>query len=366
LSSLASLQADLNSGRVSVLMVHKVNPAYDLPGYDTSKVGTVISLSDRADETAASANYCAPVSHYLESWGDAEPKAGHYSLIQPTIAPLFNTRSLLQSLMNWIGVGGTDYDYIKKFWTNNITGNWDKTLQDGVISARPSGGGDSFPPVGSVFTGDAASAFSAIRGSSGGGVEVILYEKPTMGDGKYANNPFLQETPDPISKVCWDNCAIVSRKMANKMGWKEGEQNDGNSVITITANGHSVDVPITIQPGLQDDTIALALGYGRTKPGNDYCTVGANAYPFRKMVNGTFSNVLINVEVSQKSRGYMIAQTQTHETIDDSREIINEASFKEWNVNKYAGNKSGMKARDPHYWDHHWVSIYPDRDKQLY
>jgi len=365
-TAVAALQADMSSGRVGVLLVHKVNPAYDLPGFDTSKVGTVVSMSDRADETAAVANYCAPVSHYLESWGDAEPKAGEFSLIQPTISPLFNTRSLLQSLMNWVGAGGTDYDYIKKFWKNNITGNWEKTLQDGVISAGASGGGDSIPPVGTVFTGNASSAFSAATSGAGGGVELILYEKPTMGDGRYANNPFLQETPDPISKVCWDNCAIVSKKLADRKGWYEGEQNDGNTVLSISANGHSVEVPITIQPGLQDDTIALAMGYGRTKPGNDYCTVGANAYPFRKMVNGTYSNVLSNVDVKEVRRGYVIAQTQTHETIDDRREIISEASYKEWTQNKFAGNKSGMKARDPHYWDHHWVSIYSsDRDKEL-
>ncbi len=383
--AMVQLVADMKAGRVGALLLNNVNPSYSYPDAAAfndglAKVGLSISFNDRVDETAAAGvKYLTPDHHYLESWSDAEFRTGHYSLIQPTISPLFDTRSMGESLLSWSGAGDVDfYDFIRKTWKSNLIGGasfndaWNKALHDGVYVGRGGSGEiEESGMAGATFTGSTSSAVSKIasKAQGGGGIEVTLYENITIGDGRYANNPFLQETPDPIAKVCWDNYAIVSPKTADKNGWTDGSlmrtPTKGSDIISVTSNGKTIELPITIQPGMQEDVIAIAVGYGRKKPGSEHCTVGANAYPLLAYNGNSFDFDISNASMSKTSNGYELAQTQTHHTIDDKREIINETTLAEYKVKNDSGNYSGQRMADPVWKDHHHFTLYGNHDYKL-
>lgn len=377
--ALAQLVTDMNAGKVGAVMFNNVNPAYDYPQADKfksalAKVKCKISFNDRLDETGELCDYLTPDNHYLESWGDVEPIKGHLHLIQPTIAPLFQTRSLLESLMAWAEIDGTAHDYIKNNWKEagvvSTENAWIDALHNGFVVAKSSteAEADEAPMNEMVFDGSSvASAAAAINQAKTGGVELILIEDATIGNGKYANNPYLQETPDPITKVCWDNVAVVSKKMAKDNGWNDRD------IITISANGQSVEVPVTIQPGMKSNVIALSLGYGRTKPGNEHCTVGKNAFPLVQFNGETFVYSLSNVDVKKTGSDYFLAQTQTHHTINqedigvlgNKREIINETTFNQYKVDHWSGNKHSELLSTGHYREHHYPTLYPGWDEKL-
>jgi len=380
--AMAELVASMNSGRVGTLIINNVNPAYDYTDAASfisglQKVKTSISLNDRKDETAANVNILAPDHHYLESWNDAEIKKGYFSLIQPTISPLFNTRSLGQSLMNWAGVNGDYYSFLKNNWKNNIIGGgnqaWNKVVHDGVLEVPNRRSEEPMSSGAFSGNGSGAAAKLAQKAGSASGIELALYESIPMGDGRYANNPYLHETPDPISRVCWENVAIVSRAMAARNGWTDGAlmrtPTQNSDVLEITVNGKSVKLPVIIQPGLQDDVIAIALGYGRNKElegMNEKCATGANVYPFASFDGQSrIFNATSGVNVSRVSTGYKVAQTQVHHTIDDEREIINETTLADYKENRWSGNYTGQKYHDEGWVDHHFVSLYPQHNYKL-
>ncbi|MBK8442545.1 MAG: TAT-variant-translocated molybdopterin oxidoreductase [Sphingobacteriales bacterium] len=364
--AVAELVAAMNAGSVSVLMLNGVNPAYDY--FDTAaftaamkKVPTVISFNDREDESAEFAAYLTPSNHYLESWNDAEPLSGHYSLSQPCIAPLFSTRQMQESLMAWADIPGSYYDYLSNRWKSILGGEeaWQKFVHDGV---HETAGGEA---QGASFGGDAGAAIAALTAKAGksSGMEIVLYEKVAMGNGKYANNPFLQEMPDPISRVTWDNYAFVPKKTAADNSWVETWNKNGTDVVKFETGGKAIELPVTIQPGQLDGVVSVALGYGRTKPGHEKCAVGKNAYPLVSFNGETFDYYVSNVATSKVDDGYQLAQTQTHHTIDDSREIINETTFAEYSKDNWSGNfNTQQKKLDPHFAEHHYFSLYPERD----
>ncbi len=377
------LVKDMKAGRVNTLLINNVNPAYD---YHTpqdfidglKKVGTSISFNDRINETEKHVNILAPDNHYLETWSDVELKKGHFGIIQPTIAPLFNTRAMAESLMRWSGMDDDYYAYLKNYWKSNIIGGgeaaWYQAVHDGVFEV-PNRSTFEEPMFSGAFSGDANGAISRLKSKMGNanGIELALYESIGMGDGKYANNPFLQELPDPITKVCWENVAIVSRKMAKDNGWTDGAMmrtpTQDSTVISISANGQTIDLPVIVQPGLQDNVIGIALGYGRNKEVegmNEKCASGANAYPL-SMFDGQSRDFMVasGVSVNRKSEGYKVAQTQTHHTIDDKREIINETTLTDYKKNKWSGNYTGQKYHDEGWVDHHFVSLYPQHNDKL-
>lgn len=176
-----------------------------------------ISLNQSLDETSSVCNYVAPDHHYLESWGDAEAKRGCYSLIQPTINPLFNTRQAPLSLLIWADSASINklsdqpyYEYLKSNWQSNIlskgaNASWDKTLHDGYLEAASSAGS-------AVFSCNVNEAVATITKSNATGTEVEFYESHNLGSGQYANNPWLMELPDPITRSVWGNYLAVSVK----------------------------------------------------------------------------------------------------------------------------------------------------------
>ncbi len=373
--AVAQLISDMGSGRVGALLVHNCNPAYDLPNRDQfkaglAKTGLTVSFGTKMDETTAACKYACPSNHYLESWGDTEVKKGHYGIVQPTISPLFNTRSMQDSLLKWLGAGEDFYAYMKNYWQNNLFGSlgsgsfqafWDKTVHDGVVTA-PSYGGGGFS-FGGNANGAASAAANAFK--SNGGFELELYQNVGVGDGRYANNPYLQETPDPVAKICWDNYVSVNYDDAKENGWARYD------VLKVSADGYSIDLPVFVQPGQKRGTVSIALGYGRTEGLNERCQVGKDAYPFMRMNGDTFSYVLSNVSLEKVGNGYQLPITQTHNYINtagtrrlsekDRTGIIIEGSIKGFKKDPYVGNPWGKKMTDPHLKDEYLFTLYDDR-----
>lgn len=326
---------DVKAGKVAAVIFYNANPVYDHPkGAELAKalekVSLSISLSDRKDETAALCTYICPDLHYLESWNDAMPKKGQFSLTQPAINPIHkDTRAAQESLLIWAGNNTDYYTYLTNNWNQSILNgaNWDQALHDGVFESNASVTEPTFTE--SNVSTDLASIASAISAVKGAGVEIKLYEKVGIGSGSQANNPWLQELPDPISKATWGNYVTLAVSDA-KDKYKDGD------VVTLSANGKSITLPVLVQPGQAKGTVGLALGYGRTSAGKTANNVGANAYPFASFVNGTLTYSAVNVDIKATGDFEEIAQTQTHHTIM-GRAIIQDATLADYHTNSGAG-----------------------------
>ncbi|MBL6445105.1 TAT-variant-translocated molybdopterin oxidoreductase [Fulvivirga sp. 29W222] len=345
--------ADAKAGRIAGVIFYNCNPVYNYKGEDIagalSKISLKISTADRPDETAVASDYVAPNHHFLESWGDAEPKKGQYSLIQPTITPIFKTRQAEESLLKWTGVDTPDYySYLKNTWNRDMgVSNWEQALHDGVYQGSgvanaveaDSVATEVAAVVGAAvpFSGNVSSAVQAInKNYKGSGLELALYQKVGIGDGTQANNPWLQEMPDPVTKSTWDNYLTVSKKWADENGVEYFEGHCNKAKLTV--KGVSVELPILIQPGQAEGTVGLALGYGRLNAGKVADGRGVDAYPFVTTLNGAVSyNVLSDVTVEVLSEKYQIAKTQTHQTYMGRDNVIQESILSEYKVNPLAG-----------------------------
>ncbi|MCU0324531.1 MAG: TAT-variant-translocated molybdopterin oxidoreductase [Spirosomaceae bacterium] len=317
---------EVKRGQVNTVIFYGANPVYDHPrgaelGEALAKVSTSVSFADRADETASKCKYIAPAPHYLESWGDAEPKKGIYSLIQPTISLIFNTRQAESSLLTWAGLDGDFHKYLKNYWTTNILGgkSWVQALHDGVY--EPNAGAT---PSGASFDASALASVSITK--KGSGTEAFFFESVAIGTGSQANNPWLQEMPDPISKVTWENTVGLSQKTAAELGLEQGD------IAKVTIGKGSIELPVLIQPGQAHGTVGIAIGYGRTaagKAGN----VGASVYPF--FTNG--QPCAGDVKLEKVKSGYTLAQTQTHNTVMGREAVVQESVLGEFVKNPKAG-----------------------------
>ncbi len=328
----AKLVDDMNAGTVGTLLVYGANPVYSW--YDSEKVKaglkkvkTTVSFNPKADETTELCKYVVPDHHYLESWGDAEPKAGHYSFIQPTIYPLFKTRQWQDSLLKWSGSSVDYLAFLKNYWAAKIGGEagWNKALQDGVVNpAAATMSGASFNSAAV-----AAAATAATSGKKGGAIELVLYEKIAIGAGQGASNPWLQELPDPVTRATWDNYVIVSPALAKTLlniDLADGGQADAyevnppKKVVKVTVGKNTVELPALIIPGTQPNTIAIAVGYGRSeKLGKSVVGTGKNAYPFASMNGNTVSFTVADAKVELTGDTYKVALTQTHSRYDTTQ-----------------------------------------------
>lgn len=345
-----NLIQEMNSGSVSALFVAGVNPAYSLPASlkfadAVKKVSLKVSLNDRADETYKTGfDYLTPSSHYLESWGDANPRKGIYSLQQPTINPLFKTRQLQDSLLKWSGAGVDYYAFLTDYWTKNIfplqntesnsTAFWNKSLHDGVFELALSAPTTLTCGPGCDINGKA----SEIVKSATGAWEVSFYVKNSIGDGSGSNNPWLMEMPDPISKTVWDNYITMSPAQMQELGLstKQG-LNQLADRATVTINGVSINLPVIPQPGQKANTIGIALGYGRTNAGKSANGIGVNVFPALSVNNGFIQTTATSTKPNKEGESYLVATTQSHHTMM-GRHMIKEASFNEWSANPAAGN----------------------------
>jgi molybdopterin-containing oxidoreductase family iron-sulfur binding subunit len=337
-SAMAELVEQMNRGEVHTLMVYGVNPGYDYPDAEKflaalQTVPLSISLSDRLEETSAFVTANCPDHHFLEAWGDAEPVDSHFSLTQPLIAPLLDTRATQTSLLRWLGRDSDHYAYLREFWRNRIFPKqhgaevfdafWDRSLRDGV-QVLPSG-----PPIENArFRGDWKTAAEAIvatyersRGLQSDNLyEFHFYESLALRDGRHANNPWLQELPDPITKVTWGNFAAIAPKVAKRVGLSDGD------VVSFTTESASVELPVLIQPGQHEQTISVAMGYGRRRGGKIGQGVGANIFSLASIEGGfrRYSATGINLKRTGKNEKPVSTQTQFSM---EGRPIVLETSF---------------------------------------
>lgn len=310
-----SLINDMKSGKIDVLVISDINPAYYLPNADEfitalEKVKTKISLAGALDETANLCDIIAPTHHYLESWGDHQAKASEISLIQPTIRPLFNTRQAEHSLLIWAKDSELDlqaeqpyFEYLKSNWRQNYFPNqsefisfqnfWDKALHDGVLQLP-------VPNSEVSMIGEVDKLVPKLIKPSGSDLEISFYETIQMGNGEFASNPWLMEMPDPVARTSWGNYLAVPvkfdgvTKFIGEKGLKDGD------LVELTIGDVKYKVPVIQQFGQMPGTVALALGYGRTMAGECGTGIGVNVNPSRLRANGYTYCYHTDVSLSEK------------------------------------------------------------------
>ncbi len=287
----------MNSGQVGVLITNNVNPIYSSnKGEDfkkaVAKVPCVVAVADKKNEMYQAAKAAIPVANWLESWGDLAPQTGVYTLMQPAIQKIYKSRQIEESLLTWMAAPGEEvqnyYEYLKAN-ASTLIGNttFNKALYNGILATSAEGGL-------SYAGGNAAQAVAELSNFKATDIELVLYTNTALGDGTQANNPWLQELPDPITRMTWDNYLTVSPQDAEKLGLENdlnGRMQLNGSRVNLTVNGAKLEnVPVFIQPGQAEGSVGLALGYGKKDSGKVAAT-GINAYPFFDGTNFTVSNV---------------------------------------------------------------------------
>lgn len=378
--AMAQFVADVEGNKIGAVLFYNCNPVYDHPmgaklGSALKNVALTVSTSYTEDETSFSSTYKAPDHHYLESWNDFEPKPNMYSLSQPAITPLFKSRQAQVSFMKWAGEDHDYFSYVKNNWKNwfyakasngmDFQTFWDRCLYNGVLEL------DVAEPATMVFAGDVGAAATAIAANykaNNTGFELALYESYGVGNGSMANNPLLQELPDPITKSVWDNFVTVSQKDAAALNI-ENDAEGRTQYVNLTVGGKTVKIPALVQPGQAPGTLGMAIGYGRTKVGAVAENIGVNAYPFVMLSNGSLNyNVITGVTAAVTDEAYQIAQTQIHQTYMGRESVIQESVLSEYKKDAYAGREFPKITKweekvDPgtislwkghEYKDHHW------------
>jgi len=346
--------SDLKSKEVAGVLCWGANPVYNHPkGEEIKKaiegLELSISFADRNDETTAACHWVCPEPHYLESWNDAEPKNGIYSLAQPTISKLFDSRQAQESLAKWSGIEIPNYyEFIKKHWKENLIGLqsefsdarlfWNDVLQKGIFEPKNSISQEL------VYSENGLDkAVSLANSAKKDGWEIVFYESVAISDGSAANNPWLQELPDPIAKISWDNFAAVPVK------WAEENEIVNESVISI----NDVELPVYVQPGQAANTISVALGYGREIAGKVGDGVGKNMFALSAIENNSKKLWIAGAEVKKTEKIYELALSQTHHSME-GRPIVRETTFDEWQLDPASGNE----LKKEH--EKHDVSLYPE------
>ncbi|HNR31767.1 MAG TPA: 4Fe-4S dicluster domain-containing protein [Candidatus Hydrogenedentes bacterium] len=332
-AALAGLLRELEEGRVAALVIIGLNPVYEIPGGACSaellrRAGLVVYCGEREDETAAAAQFLCPDHHFLESWLDAEPVSGGVALRQPALRPLFQTRSVLESLHAWMGAPADAYDTLRAYWRDHVYPRattadsfdtfWNRTLHDGFARLR---GGLAQASLRDVPVPDPL----PVPDPDPAAFTLTAYPKVGLLDGRHAYNPWLQELPDPVTKVTWDNYACLSVAAAKRLGVRDGD------VVRIDAGDAALELPVCVQPGQHDRVVAVALGYGQTATarfaglGPDWFgkrasvgedgLVGKDVGPLLRIEEGLVRYERRGVTVTPTGTRVELACTQTHHTI---------------------------------------------------
>ncbi|HEX8832710.1 MAG TPA: TAT-variant-translocated molybdopterin oxidoreductase [Abditibacteriaceae bacterium] len=332
LASLQRLVADMTAGRVQTLLVMDSNPVYSAPAdlkfLDAfKKVSTRIHHGSYFDETGEWSQWHIPLAHYLESWGDVRSVDGTVSLIQPLIAPLYQSWTANEMISVFQGAFLKSYEIVKEYWrgqpqAKSAAGGdfekfWQTALHQGVIANTRAA--SSAPRVQANFAA-AAGAAPVVDEKT---LEIIFRPDPTIWDGRFANNGWLQELPKPLTKLTWDNTAQMSPKTAEEIGVTNQD------IVTLSYGGRKVNAPVWIVPGHPDNSVTVHLGYGRTRGGQIATGIGFNANALRTSGNMWFGQGL---EVAKTGETMLLACTQPHHSLH-GRNHVREASFTEWKAN---------------------------------
>jgi MoCo/4Fe-4S cofactor protein with predicted Tat translocation signal len=383
-----ALEEEMTAGSVDAVIFYDVNPVYASQNGASwadaiGKCDLSVSFSQYDDETAANCQYICPDNHYLESWNDFNPKSGHYSLAQPVIRPLYDTRQAQESFLVWAGEATRSaskdstvyYDFMQKTWNDygysrlpveeqkGFDTYWNWAVHNGSFSAMEQ------PSTVGAFSANVSDAVTKATSVETAEMELVIYQKAGIGVGKDAANPWLQEMPDPLSKVSWDN--YVTMAPADALAkLPAGVPSDGTDIdsydewhalylgedspahtVKVTVGDRSVTLPVFPMPGQASGTIGIAMGYGRgahggaeaiigkgayqTEKYGDYETdtlgnlvpVGANVFPLAGWQNDavTYSGMAATVEATGET--YPLACAQTHHTVMGRESVVKETTM---------------------------------------
>ena len=337
IDSLRDLVQDLNSGVVETLLILGGNPVYTAPvdfnfKDAIQKAKLAIHLSSHSDETSEFCHWNIPECHYLESWSDARAFDGTATIIQPLIEPLYSdSRSAHEVLAAFSQQPDRKpYDLLQDFWRTQITSDfdkaWRKSVHDGIVpnttfSTRTVALNPTWP-----------AAMASQNAQPAGSVEVVFRADPTIHDGRFSNNGWLQELPKPMSHITWDNVAILSPRTASELGLSQTEGYKGGlehvETVNLSYQGRTLNnVPIWIQPGQPDSVVTLHLGYGRTRVGRIANQIGFNAYTLRTSNSGWSGSGLT---VQTAGGKYEIASTQLHHNMEN-RDVVRVQTVDDFN-----------------------------------
>jgi len=360
LANLETLAGQLNGGLVDVLITFGTNPVYALPEKSgiknaLGKAKTMIHLGDRADETGRLATYLLPGLHWLESWGDAEPQVGLYSIIQPTVMPLHDCRAAEESLLKFAqaaavpGLGevqGGWYDYVKNVWQTSVYSAdvfaagfgsfWNGALRDGVVDLRK-------PAAPRTFNNAGLSRLSMPR--TGGDLQLVVQSSPLLTDDGNGNNAWILELPHPVARVCWTNFANLAPKTASRLGVRDGDY------IRVTANGETIEVPVHVQPGDVEDVVTIETGWGRKNVGRVGNGVGGNAFALCAVEGSMLRTMGAAVSIEKTGRWEELPDVQGH-NYTEGRPIVAETPLEAFLKDPKAG----------HWHEHELMSMWPEHE----
>ncbi len=353
-AGISDLAKALNAGEVQSLVILGGNPVYDAPSdldwaKTQRKAKTIVRLGYYEDETSVVSDWNLPGAHYLESWGDARTADGTLVPVQPLIAPLFGGITELEVLARIAGSSVAEpYAMVRETFAaaelgGDLEAAWKKFLHDGFLA-----GSASKPlevTLNQAAVADAVSKATAPAPVSKDKLEVTFHRDYSLDDGRYNNNGWLQELPDPVTKLVWDNAVLVSRKTASDLGVQNYD------VVEIKLGDRSVRGPIWVQPGFADNCLGLALGYGREKTGRVGKNTGFNVYPLRTVAAPNFA---VGATLAATGKTYQLACTQSHWSMD-GRPIIREVNLDQYQQHPDFAEK--MKLEEPPGGDQ---SLYPN------
>lgn len=357
--ALEGLVAEMNAGQVDVLVMIGVNPVYDAPGHldfgaALAKVPQRIHVGLHPDETRFECNWHIPLAHYLEGWSDCRAFDGTLGLQQPLIEPLYGAKTEAEVLAALLGENADGYDLVRETWQRRagsagFDSTWRKVLHDGFLA-------DSAAATVTVTADPAvvADAASAASSANEAGLTLIARPDPSIHDGRFANNGWLQEVPKPITKVSWDQAALMAPSTIEELGFDYNVKTE--RVMRFEVDGKSVEAPMLVNPGQAKGTVVLHMGHGRTRAGSVGNREG-NGSNVQQVLSGGFA--VSGVEAVDTGRVYKIAGTQEHYQID----VQSDQAYRRHLV-KY-GTKDEYE-KDPHFVDHighhipQNVSMFPD------
>ncbi len=377
---LKDLITGLEDGSVKTVIIHRSNPVFSLPSSAglveaLRKAELVVYTGDRVEETGRLAHFMAPDHHSLENWGDGEFVAGVYSVQQPTIRPLYETRAFEDSLLNWskasdraslrLRQADSWYDFLRQYWRSEIYNRhrsvvgdadfesfWISLLQKGVFDTSRLARETEAPARNFNLNALQLAGRGQERSTDSDGFELVLYPTVGLADGSLANVSWLQEFPDPVTKICWDNYLSVSVKDAADLKLRQGQ------VVQLRVGDQGLEVPVHIQPGQVDGVVGLAVGYGRSHAGKVADGVGVNAYSLLAYKEGRCQYLALPVQIEKLGKQSALAVTQGHHSME-GRQIVVEATlaqfnkkpdaniyrhkiFSLWSEHKYPRHKWGM------------------------
>ncbi|MFI5069587.1 MAG: TAT-variant-translocated molybdopterin oxidoreductase [Terriglobales bacterium] len=327
--SLKDLIADMRAGKVQMLVIAGVNPLYDAPpdlgfadALKSSNIPLRVHLGLYQDETSQYCHWHINEAHYLESWGDARAYDGTVSIVQPLIAPLYGGKSVYELMALFAGqTEATGHGHVQNYWRSKHTGAdfdafWRKSLHDGWIE------GSTFEPKTVTAKGAAASSATSQNDNS---IEINFRRDPSIYDGRFSNNGWLQELPKPMTKMTWDNPLLMGPAMAERMGVKTQD------LVRLELNGKNLTVPVWIQAGHPDYSVTCFLGYGRARAGRVGTGAGFDMYPLRFSATPWFTT---GVKISKAGGTYLLASTQGYQTMEtqdgDNRPLVRTRSLDEY------------------------------------